>query len=92
MKIGMKLPIEDTETTNQIESNGDILKIDFKFILKILQKTNKSMLIKCQIERQLKEHIYDYQSDLRPWDQTKIYLLKSDGTIKVLRGESIEIR
>ncbi|MBC8754669.1 AAA family ATPase [Kordia sp. YSTF-M3] len=78
--------------SNQIESNGNILKIDFKFILKILQKTNKNMLIKCQIERQLKEHIYDYQSDLRPWDQTKIYLLKSDGTIKVLRGESIEIR
>ncbi len=77
---------------NLIESNGNILKIDFKFILDILRKSNKSMLIKCEIERQLKEHIYDYQTDSRPWNQTKIYLIKSDGTIKVLRRKSIKTR
>lgn len=77
---------------NRIESSGGILKIDFKFVLNILQKTNKYMLIKCKIERQLEERIYDYENDSMPWDQTKIYLLKSDGRIKVLRGSSIEVR
>jgi hypothetical protein len=78
--------------SNQIESGGEILKVDRDFILKMLKKTNKNLIIKCQIERQLKKTVYWRDNIETPWETTKIYLINSDGEIKTIRGEHIKIR
>ena len=69
-----------------------ILKVDIDFILDILKKENKNMIIKCQITKQIKESQYRSNNREQPWEHTKIYLLKSDGTVKTLRGGNFRIR
>ena len=75
-----------------IESSGEILKVDIHFILKILKKKNLNMIIKCQITKQLKESQYRSDNRKQPWEHTKIYLLKADGTVKTLRGRDFKVR
>lgn len=75
-----------------IESSGEILKVDIHFILKILEKKNLNMIIKCQITKQLKESQYRSDNRKQPWEHTKIYLLKADGTVKTLRGRDFKVR
>ena len=72
--------------SNLIESGGEILKVNKDFILKMLKKTNKNLIIKCQIERQLKKTVYWRDNIETPWETTKIYLINSDGEIKTIRG------
>ena len=50
------------------------------------------MIIKCQITKQIKESQYRSNNREQPWEHTKIYLLKSDGTVKTLRGGNFRIR
>ncbi len=79
-------------SSDLIESGGEIFKVELDFILNILKKTGKSMLIKCMISRQLKEKNYDFSYDSRPGDHVKLYLLKEDGTVTTIRGKSFKIR
>ncbi len=74
-----------------IESSGEILKVDINFILNILKKENLNMIIKCQITKQLKESQYRSDNRKQPWEHTKIYLLKANGTVKTLRGRNFKI-
>ena len=74
-----------------IESSGEIFKVDINFILNVLKSENFNMIIKCQITKQLKESQYRSDNREQPWEHTKIYLLKSDGTVKTLRGRNIKI-
>ena len=82
---------ERYRSSGLLESEGEVLEVDFDFILKVLQKTNRNMIIKCQIERQLQKREYDYKDDKRSWEHIKLYLLKSDGTVKTLRGRNFKI-
>lgn len=75
-----------------VESSGEIFKVDIDFILEILKKENMNMIIKCQITKQLKESQYWSDNSEQPWEHTKIYLLKSDGTVKTLRGRNFKVR
>ncbi|WP_282055720.1 AAA family ATPase [Maribacter luteus] len=75
-----------------IESSGEIFKVDIDFILKILKKENLNMIIKCQVTKQLKESQYWSDNKKQPWEHTKIYLLKADGTVKTLRGSNFKVR
>jgi hypothetical protein len=75
-----------------IESSGEILKVDINFILEILKKENMNMILKCQITKQLKDSEYRSDNRKQPWEHTKIYLLKADGTVKTLRGRNFKIR
>jgi len=79
-------------SSDLLESGGEILKIDRYFIFEILKKANKNLIIECQIKRQLKERIYNYDNSERPWEKTKLYLIKPDGKIKTIRGGNIKIR
>jgi hypothetical protein len=76
---------ERYRSSSLLESEGEVLEVDFDFILKLLQKTNRNMIIKCQIEKQLQKREYNYKDDKRSWEHVKLYLLKSDGTYKTLR-------
>ncbi|MGY0391694.1 AAA family ATPase [Bizionia sp. KMM 8389] len=75
-----------------IESSGEIFKVDIDFILKILKKINLNMILKCQITKQLKESQYRSDNRKQPWEHTKIYLLKANGTVKTLRGRNFKVR
>lgn len=75
-----------------IESSGEIFKVDINFILNILKKKNLNMIIKCQITKQLKESQYWSDNKKQPWEHTKIYLIKADGTVKTLRGRDFKVR
>lgn len=50
------------------------------------------MIIKCQITKQLKESQFRSDNRKQPWEHTKIYLLKADGTVKTLRGRDFKVR
>lgn len=75
-----------------IESSGEILKVDINFILDILKKEDMNLIIKCQISKQLKDSQYRSDNRKQPWEHTKIYLLKADGEVKTIRGRNFKIR
>ncbi|MBZ9631735.1 NACHT domain-containing protein [Salegentibacter sp. LM13S] len=75
-----------------IESSGEILKVDINFILEMLKNEKMNMILKCQITKQLKDSEYRVDNRKQPWEHTKIYLLKADGTVKTLRGRNFKIR
>ncbi len=79
--------------TDSVESEGVELKVSVSFILDFLRKINKSMIIKCEIERQLKDRIYSMdRRKLGIKNNIKTYLIKPDGTVKTLRGRNYKIR
>tara|TARA_R110002074_G_scaffold175524_1_gene338928 strand:+ start:1316 stop:1888 length:573 start_codon:yes stop_codon:yes gene_type:complete len=75
-----------------IESSGSILKVDIDFILEILKKKKLCMIIKCQITKQLKDSQYRSDNREQPWEHTKIYLIKPNGTVRTLRGRDFKVR
>lgn len=72
-----------------LESEGSLLEVDVDFILEFLKVRNMSLIIKCTIERQLKEKEYNYDI---PKNNSKLYLLNSNGEIKTIRGRNFKIR
>ncbi|SFB91135.1 hypothetical protein SAMN04489722_101241 [Algibacter lectus] len=78
---------------DKVESDGVELKVNLSFILEFLKRINKCMIIKCEIERQLKDRIYRMgRKDLDIENNIKIYLIKPDGTVRTLRGKDYKIR
>jgi hypothetical protein len=73
-----------------LETSGSIFKVDSEFILDILKAEQKSLIVKCVIERQLEEREYRKRYDDNR-NRVKIYLIKSDGTVKTLRGTDYKI-
>lgn len=72
------------------ETSGCFFKVKSEFILNFLKLEQKSLIIRCIVDRQLEERNYrERNSDNR--NQVKLYLIKSDGTVKTLRGRDYKI-
>ncbi|GAA5098109.1 hypothetical protein GCM10023210_33940 [Chryseobacterium ginsengisoli] len=72
------------------ETSGCFFKVKSEFILNFLKLEQKSLIIRCIVDRQLEERNYrERNSDNR--NQVKLYLIKSDGTVKTLRGTDYKI-
>lgn len=76
---------ESYRSSNLLQSEAAILEVDFDFILSVLNRTKKYMIIECHVEKQIKERDYNYQDNKSTWEHTKMYLIKTDGTIKTIR-------
>lgn len=75
---------------DEVESSGFIFKVEVRFLLEVLRNQNKSLLVSCKVNRQLQERKYvNYNEDDR--NQLKLYLIKPNGKVKTLRGESYKI-
>lgn len=73
-----------------LETSGCLFKVKKDFILKFLRAEQKSLIVRCIIDRQLEERNYrERNSDNR--NQVKLYLIKPDGTVKTLRGRDYKI-
>jgi hypothetical protein len=76
--------------STELETSGCLLKVKKEFILNFLKACQKSLIVRCLIERQLPERYYrERNSDNR--HQVKLYLIKPDGTVKTLRGRNYKI-
>lgn len=73
-----------------IETSGSVFKVDRDFILSFLNAEQKSLIIKCVIDRQLEERKYKERYDDNR-THVKLYLIKQDGTVKTLRGRDFKI-
>lgn len=73
-----------------LQTSGSILRVNSGFILNVLQAEQKSLLVKCVIERQLEERKYRKRYDDNR-NRVKLYLIKPDGTVKTLRGRNYKI-
>lgn len=77
----------------QVESDGVLFRVDIHFLLEFLTKVDKCMIIKCEIDRQLKERIYGRDRwELKLKNNVKIYLIKPNGIVKTLGGRDFKIR
>lgn len=74
-----------------IESAGSLFKVKSNFILSLLKTLDKSLLIRCIVERQLEERKYRERYGNNS-NQVKLYLIKPDGTVNTLRGRDYKIR
>ena len=73
-----------------IESSGCLFKVKSEFILNFLKVEQKSLIIRCIVDRQLEERKYRERNDDNR-HQVKLYLIKPDGTVKTLRGRDYKI-
>jgi hypothetical protein len=92
--------ISDTEDNRRygtgLESSAGILKVDTKFLLEFLTKKKKCLIVECRIDRQLEEKEYrnrhnQEEEENTEESNTKIYLIKPDGTVKTIRGRNYKI-
>ncbi|WP_405199226.1 AAA family ATPase [Christiangramia sp. LLG6405-1] len=75
---------------SKVLSSGSTFQINSEFLLRFLKGIDKCMILKCTIERQLEERKYrDTYNDDR--ERVKIFLIKSDGRVKTLRGRDYKI-
>lgn len=73
-----------------IETSGSIFKVNSDFLLNFLKLEQKSLIVRCVIERQLEERKYrDRNDDNR--HRVKLYLIKPNGTVKTIRGRNYQI-
>jgi hypothetical protein len=73
-----------------METSGSVFKVDSDFILTFLKAEQKSLIVKCLIDRQLEERKYRERYDDNR-KRVKLYLIKPDGTVKTLRGRNYKI-
>lgn len=88
--------ITDDEYRNRkynkdIISSGSTFQLRSNFLLRFLEAEQKSLIIKCVIERQLEERTYRRNYDDNK-NKVKLFLIKPDGTVKTLRGRDYKIR
>jgi hypothetical protein len=76
--------------STDIETSGSVFKVDRGFILSFLNAEQKSLIVKCAIDRQLEERKYRERYDDNR-KRVKLYLIKPDGTVKTLRGRDYKI-
>jgi len=73
---------------HNFETQGGRLRVNKEFILEVLKKSNTCLLIKCYIDRQIKERDYKYGSYTKT---SKLYLIKQDGTVKTIRERDFRL-
>lgn len=71
-------------------SSGSILQVSSDFLIRFLKAEQKSLIIKCVIERQLKDRKYRERYDDNR-NNVKLFLIKPDGTVKTLRGRDYKV-
>ncbi|MBC7525461.1 MAG: ATP-binding protein [Flavobacterium sp.] len=76
------------ERYHGFENEGGRLKVNKEYILELLKYTDKCLLIKCYIDRQIKDRDYSYGSYTKT---VKLYLIKPDGTVRTLREPDFRI-
>ncbi|MFY7938636.1 MAG: ATP-binding protein [Flavobacterium sp.] len=80
--------VTEQQSYNKLENEGSRLQVDLIFLLEFLKKRDMSLIIKCEIIRQLKERDYDYINNNR---NTKLYLIHQNGNINTLRGRDYKV-
>lgn len=75
---------------NDLKTSGCLFKVKNEFILNFLKVEQKSLIVRCIIDRQLEERNYQKRNSDNRY-QVKLYLIKSDGTVKTLRGRNYKI-
>lgn len=73
-----------------VQSYGNIFQVKIEFLLKLLKAENKSLIIKCRVERQLEKREYEREF-IGDSKFVKIYLINQDGTVQTLRGRDYKI-
>ncbi len=76
--------------SENLEMSGFDFRVRKSFILNLLRKEQKCLVIKCAVQRQLKERIYKKMNH-DDHNEVKLYLIKQDGTVKSLRGKNHRI-
>jgi len=72
----------------KIKSSGFLLKVDIDFLLKFLKKNKMDLLIECTIRRFIKD---DYSKEHIRKNNARLYLIKSNGEVKTIRGRNYTI-
>lgn len=73
-----------------LETSGSIFRVSSIFLLNLLRKEDKYLIIRCKIIRQLEERVFKnrYDDDTK---NIKIYLINQNGTVRTLRGRDYKI-
>lgn len=71
-------------------SSGSLAKIDSSFLVKFLKQREMHLIVECTISRQLKDRNYDFERSNRK-NNSKLYLIKSNGEVKTIRGRNYKI-
>lgn len=74
----------------ELRTSGTIFSVKREFVLNFLQAEQKSMIVRCVVERQLEKRIYRKRKDDNR-NRVKLYLIRPDGTVKTLRGRDHKI-
>ncbi|MEL1252165.1 ATP-binding protein [Flavobacterium sp. DGU38] len=74
----------------ELRTSGSIFSVKDEFILNFLRAEQKSLIIRCVIDRQLEEREYRKREDDNR-NRVKLYLIRPDGTVKTLRGRNYKI-
>lgn len=83
--------VGNRESYNRFESGGYFFNVDIGFVLKLLKRIKMDLIIECTISRNIKDQKYDYENNKKQ-NNSKLYLIKSDGKIRTLRGRDYKIR
>ena len=81
----------DNKRYDSFESSGSLAIVNSKFVIEFLKKRGMDLILKCTISRQIKRQNYNHDSINRK-NEAKIYLIKSNGEVKTVRGNNYKIR
>lgn len=81
---------ENRKYNSKVLTSGSIFKVSSDFLIRFLKAEQKSLIIKCVVERQLEERIYRRNYDDNG-SNVKLFLIKPDGTVKTFRGRDYKI-
>ena len=82
--------LTDYKNHSKFESEGCLLEIDVSFLLDFLQKRDVCLIVECAIRRHFKERDYNFK-ELDKKNDAKLYLIKSNGEVKTIRGRNYKI-
>ncbi len=80
--------VTERRSIDALQSQGTIFKVQKEFIISVLKRLDKCLILDCQIDRQLSEKDYTRIGI----DNTKLYLIYPDGKIKTFRRSDHKIR
>ncbi len=80
----------DRKFYDSFESSGALTKVKCNFLLEFLRESGMNLILECTISRMLKERNYDFDRANRK-NKAKLYLIKSNGEVKTIRGRNYKI-
>ena len=84
--------ITEHRSYRELESEGGIFQAEARFLLSILKKLNKDLVLECNISRELRERDYDFERNRSNLKNTaKLYLIHSDGKVETIGRGSYSI-